>query len=253
MIIRPFTFITSLLFVLSGAFMFVIKHQSQMLDAQLSATNQATEQDEQSIRVLQAQWALEADPSRLASLAAQFTGLQPMQPGQLITLSSLRETLPAAGAPAPGANPEDPMPVLPQLASAAPLASPPAATAPARMASVTPVPAALTAPVQLAAATPAASMVVPASVIEKPRRHVPPERFASADSNLHSIRHAVRPRHDGASAIYVADAAPLPSRAVPIGAQVMRVSAVSTPAPASAVAPADDGGSLLGMAQGGSQ
>jgi len=51
----------------------------------------------------------------------------------------------------------------------------------------------------------------------------------------------------------VADAAPLPSRAVPMGAQVMRVSAVSTPAPASAVAPADDGGSLLGMAQGGSQ
>ncbi|HYP64376.1 MAG TPA: hypothetical protein VEQ16_10820 [Acidocella sp.] len=293
MIVRPFTIISGLAFVLSGAMMFVVKHQSQMLDAQLSGVNQATQQDEQSIRVLQAQWALEADPSRLASLAAQFTGLQPMKPGQLVTMASLGNSLPPPGAKPPGSNPEDPVPVMPQLAAAqpAPAAVPAAATTPAQavatVAARAPAPVPLTAPtsVQTAAAAPvappASAQAVPAPVVRTvaavpalkpaapahvasvseiapvapvPHHHVAPGRLARESVPVH---HVVPPRHEGGSSVYLADvsapvhAAPVgvSSAVAPMGAPVMSVRAVAAPAPA----PIDDGGSMLGMAQGSSQ
>jgi len=242
MMIRPFTILTGMAFVLSGAMMFAVKHQSQMLDAQLSATNQATTQDEQSIRVLQAQWALEADPSRLAQLAAQFTGLQPMKPGQLVTMASLGTSLPAPGAKPPGDNPEDPVPALPQLAAAVPVAAPvqtaaavPAVTpAVAQLAvqAAAPAPAARPEPVHLASVTPFV-----------PHHHAAAERVASA-----TVHHVAR--HEGGSSVYLADVSgPAPARDMPMGAQLVPVRAVAAPPPM----PSDDGGSLLGMAQGGSQ
>jgi hypothetical protein len=239
MIIRPFTILTGLAFVLSGAMMFVVKHQSQMLDTQLSATNDATQQDEQSIRVLQAQWALEADPSRLAQLAAQFTGLQPMKPGQLVTMASLGTSLPAPGAKPPGDNPEDPMPALPQLAAAAPAAPAVApAPAPAQVAvqAVAPAPVAkpVAAPVHFASLTPAV-----------PHHHAAAERLAAVTV----VHHAMR--HDAGSSVYLADASgPAPARGMPMGAELVPVRAVAAPPPVSAD---DGGGSLLGMAQGASQ
>lgn len=264
MIIRPFTILTSMAFVLSGAMMFVVKHQSQMLDAQLSATNEATTQDEQSIRVLQAQWALEADPSRLAQLATQFTGLQPMKPGQLVTMASLGTSLPAPGAKPPGANPEDPVPALPQLAAAVPVAPAVAVAsvapvaAPVQTAAVVPaaVPAAGPAPAQLAVqvaapapvAKPVEAPVHVASVTPVvPHHHVASERLASTAS----VHHVSPARHEAGSSVYLADASgPAPARGgMPMGAQLVPVRAVAAPPPM----PADDGGSLLGMAQGGSQ
>ena len=113
MIVRPFTFLTALLFALSGAYLFVVKHQSQSLEVQMEQTAATTRQDEEAIRVLKAQWALEADPSRIASLAAKFTGLQPMRPVQLVTMASLATELPAPGGVAPYNNPEDEVPGLP--------------------------------------------------------------------------------------------------------------------------------------------
>jgi hypothetical protein len=95
--IRPFTLITALMFLGSGAYLFAVKHRAQMLDEQIAQTVQATRQDEARIQVLQAQWALEADPSRLAQLAGEFTSLTPMQPKQLVSLAQLRAVLPAAG------------------------------------------------------------------------------------------------------------------------------------------------------------
>jgi len=257
MIIRPFTILTGMAFVLSGAMMFVVKHQSQAMDAQLSATNEATTQDEQSIRVLQAQWALEADPSRLAQLATQFTGLQPMKPGQLVTMASLGTSLPAPGAKPPGDNPEDPVPALPQLAAAVPVA-PVAAqvAAPVQTAAVVPVavvPAVAPAPAQLAvqasAPVPAVKPVVApvhfASLTPAvPHHHVAAERLASTVS----VHHAAPGRRDVGSSVYLADASgPAPARGMPMGAQLVPVRAVAAPAQE------EDGGSMLGMAQGGSQ
>jgi hypothetical protein len=106
-VIRPFTLIAAILFVLSGAYLFAVKHRSQVLDDQIAAAAQGTRLDQARIRVLQAQWALEVDPSRLADLSTRFTGLQPMKPSQLMTLAALGSALPAAGAPVPEQNPED--------------------------------------------------------------------------------------------------------------------------------------------------
>ena len=254
MIIRPFTIVSGMLFVLSGAMMFVVKHQSQMLDAQLSDTNDATRQDEQGIRVLQAQWALEADPSRLASLAAQFTGLQPMKPGQLMTMGALGTSLPAPGAKAPGANPEDPVPALPQLAAAAAVSAAPAA-APVQVAANVPtaVPAAVASPAPAPASqapkskpevTPvhvaSASAIAPAASFV-PHHHVAVERMASAV-------HHVTPKREMGSSVYLAAASgPAPVHAMPMGMALAPVRAVASPVPV------EDSGSMLGMAQGGSQ
>ncbi|MBB5371923.1 cell division protein FtsL [Acidocella aromatica] len=257
MIVRPLTLISGMMFAFSGAYLFMVKHHSEALDDQISQVTQQTRQDEQSIRVLQAQWALEADPSRLASLAAQFTGLQPMKPGQLTTLASLGSALPSPGSPPPGANPADPVPAMPQLAQAAPataLASTPAA-APAAVASAAKpaAPSLATKPaaqVQLASVNAAAvAAAAPKPAVAK-HAEAQPERLASADSvTHHTAHHSVHATHEeNGSALYVASASPAP-RAQPIGAQVMSVRAVASAAPAPM--PIDNGGSMLGMAQGG--
>ena len=100
--IRPFTLITAALFVLSGAYLFAVKQRAQVLEDKLAQVAQATRLDEQRVRVLQAQWALEVDPSRLQQLATQFTTLQPMKPSQMVALSQLADD--AAGAEQPGAG-----------------------------------------------------------------------------------------------------------------------------------------------------
>jgi hypothetical protein len=253
--IRPFTLISAVLFVLSGAYLFAVKHNAQVLDDEIAAKAQATQLDEQRIRVLQAQWALEADPSRLAALAAQFTALQPMKPGQLVTMAALGTSLPAPGAKPPGGNPEDPVPALPQLAAAAPAAATPGA-APGAAATIVAAAAPATAGVQTAAnvppAVPAAaasvhlaSAAVPAPAV--PHYHsVTPARYAAAMP----VHHVIPPRPPQGSSVYMASASgTVASAHGPMGAQLVPVRAVATPAPA----PADDGGSMLGMAQDGSQ
>jgi hypothetical protein len=116
--IRPFTFLTMLLAAVSGAYLFGVKHRAQVLDDQLASVTQASRLDEQRIRVLQAQWALEIDPNRLTYLAAKFSHLQPMKPAQLVTLTALPSMLPPAGSAAPGENPA--APAMPDMVQAAP-------------------------------------------------------------------------------------------------------------------------------------
>lgn len=265
MIVRPFTILAGFAFVVSGAAMFVVKHHSHVLNAQISDINDQTQQDEQSIRVLQAQWALEADPSRLAALASQFTGLQPMKPDQLVTLASLGGALPPPGAKPPGANPEDPVPVMPQLAASAPVNPPAQAvatvvapTAPTIPAAEAPAPvhmaAAVAKPVRTAAARPAAKPAAPERLAAVSSSEIapaaPPPEHVAREVPEH---HVVAPRREGSSAIYLADAsAPVHERAAPMGAQLVPVRAIAPPPPPAPV-PVDNGGSLLGMAQGGGQ
>jgi hypothetical protein len=104
--IRPFTLIAMLLAAGSGAYLFAVKHRAQTLDNQLAGVNQKILLDAQRITVLQAQWALETDPTRLSGLARQFSPLQPMKPAQLVTLAALRDELPPPDGAAPaGAAP----------------------------------------------------------------------------------------------------------------------------------------------------
>lgn len=288
MIVRPFTFLTGLMFAFSGAYLFVVKHQSQSLEDRLGQLAQTSRADEQAIRVLKAQWALEADPSRIAALAAAFTQLKPMQPSQLVTLASLAASLPAPGSPAPYSNPEDLMPAMPGEASGVPSPSGPAievrghdVTASASAAggnSVNARPA-----VRLAAQTQVPEMDLP---IPPPAAPAPPPSMPVVTHPVQSVR-LTADRHESRSWIapiprqepvvrkplpvqpvvpvasgYVFQtraegAAPALSR--PLGAQVVRVKAVAHQP--SFVAHHDDlssetpldGGSLLGMAQSGSQ
>jgi len=248
--IRPFTLITAIMFILSGAYLFAVKHRAQVLDDQISAAAQGTRMDEQRIRVLQAQWALEAGPGRLAQLSAEFTKLQPMQPSQLVTLASLGSVLPAPGSAVPEQNPA--LPALPvpapdaAVAQNAPPAPPaaPTASVPVRTASVQ-------------AEAPEVHDTLPARLAENDS----PARLEHVETLLHSLP-AQRHLHTHHPASLYAEARPsypAPQMASalapqapevqgePIGAQVMSVRAVATvsaPPP-----PPMDGGSMLGMAQ----
>ena len=248
MIVRPFTFLTALLFALSGAYLFVVKHQSQSLEAQLELSAGATRQDEEAIRVLRAQWALEADPSRIASLAAQFTGLQPMKPVQLVTLASLASELPEVGSSAPYSNPEDEVPGLPGSAAVPSPMGPPIEVK-GRVAAVQPATAGLTDVV--AAQQMHASLPTPPPA--RPRAYV---RHDDVHLAVKARPHPVQ----FPAVVYETSAratpglpAPHPGRPLPLGAQVVRIRATAQPGPEISATTSLGGGSLLGMAQAGSE
>lgn len=289
MIVRPFTFLTGLVFAFSGAYLFVVKHQSQGLEDRLGQLAQTSRADEQAIRVLKAQWALEADPSRIAALAADFTQLKPMQPNQLVTLASLASSLPAPGSPPPYSNPEDMVPDMPQGAGGTPTPAGPAIqvsgskVADAASASTAASAATSPAPQQQVAdnQVPATALPVPppAAPALPPVASALPSGVSSWHSSVHlaSDQHASRswiapiPRqpHDvhkariepSVSPSYVIQTraeAVVPAPSQPLGAQVVRIKAVGRQPVAVVHHDADtglppDGGSLLGMAQSGSQ
>jgi hypothetical protein len=216
--IRPFTFITMLLAATSGAYLFAVKHRAQVLDDKLAQVADESRQDAQRIRVLQAQWALETDPTRLQELAARFTTLQPMKPAQLVTFAALQTMLPPAGMPPPGAAPANGGGPSIQVHGAA--------VAPVTMASALPLP-------------------------PSPAPAPPAQNFASVEAVVHALRASGPSELHLASARDVVDLPPprpayVPPRhpvyapSLPIGAAVMSVKAMSPPP--------DDGGSLLGMA-----
>ncbi len=240
--IRPFTLLTALMFVLSGAYLFVVKHRAQVLDDQIAAADQATRLDAQRVRVLQAQWALEVDPSRLAQLSAEFTTLQPMTPAQLVTLASLGSVLPPPGSPPPPQNPESPMPAV--LPGPLPAAVPAAA---------------------IARAVPAHQVEHAVAAITRPAA---PERLSSVETLLHNLPPVHRlphPHHEPAPHQYAEArnpapqlsalapqpymASPIAARAMPVSEQIAPLPAVTRTAQAVRSTPPMDGGSMLGMAQ----
>ncbi|MDR3520229.1 MAG: hypothetical protein P4L54_01295 [Acidocella sp.] len=141
--IRPLTLLTMILAAVSGAYMFAVKHRAQVLDDQLASVAQQTRLDQERIRVLQAQWALETAPPRIKQLAAQFTDLQPVKPTQMVTLAALSSILPPPSKVVPEATPAAPPPPVIAAAAPAPSAAAPPSTAPvAAMAQVVPPPSA---------------------------------------------------------------------------------------------------------------
>lgn len=100
--IRPLTFVTAMMMLGSGAWMFVVKHRAEQLDHRIGTVTAQIRSSEQRIRVLRAEWALETDPNRLQRLAALFLPrLQPMKPDQLVTMQELAARLPVPGAAVP--------------------------------------------------------------------------------------------------------------------------------------------------------
>jgi hypothetical protein len=286
--IRPLTLISASLFVLSGAYLFAVKQRSQVLEHKMAQVAQATRLDEQRVRVLQAQWALEVDPSRLQQLAANFTTLQPMKPSQMVALPQLVALLPAPNSPVPGDS--QPAPALPssnadggavaqaQLAPAVPktgaqmdLASAeqvaPAANA---VRADSDVPAHPAAP--FGGVTPlgaqvnfvTADLVQPSADVVRPAHHVrvheAVRRIPSTEAAPHkrlihtALRREAPVRHRSESHLYMARATyampvAMPVPQAPIGARVMRVRAMAVSTPPEPPPMTETGGSMLGMAQ----
>jgi hypothetical protein len=238
-VIRPFTLITMLLAALSGAYLFAVKHQSQVLDDQIAALSQSSRLDAMRIRVLQGQWSLETDPTRLQQLAAQFTSLQPMQPAQLVTLAALFADLPAAGSAAPASNPALPAQAVPQMATELTAQN----SAPADGLPLPPPPAPAAPPQMLAE-------LAPAPVASKPFVHrVSHSAPHLANTELAEALPPPKPYIPRAPR----EAEPVQNNAIaqsgPMGAQVMSVKATNmVPQYVQPVAAEQENGSVLGMA-----
>ena len=262
--IRPLTLLCALLAAGSGAYLFAVKHRSQMLDNQIAAISEASRLDAQRIRVLQAQWALETDPTRLQQLATQFTALQPMQPSQFVALAALRADLPPAGSAPPGSNPAEPdQPQSDLIASAGPdagstgteiagglplpppQAPPPQAPLPAAPLPTAPVPARLAritaaVPARMSAATRVAAAPSAAARTRAVRTAYPIQHSELANARFAEV---MPPRPYAPSHGLPAVAAPPETRILPVAA-TPAVEPVSQAPPVSY----SGSGSALGMA-----
>lgn len=210
----------------SSAFLFKTSYEVQSLEGELRGLNRSILREQDSIRVMHAEWAFLNQPSRLQALTDQFTKLRPIAPTQMVasaadlpmplpsldgepmaptaSLVAQVDALPSFGpVPLPGHRPGEGG-IL--LAAAAPM--------PVQIPAVSPQPAA---PVQVAAVeVRPAPVVVPAVV---PAAQPPAvTRIATADV---PIRPVVAPRRPTAPLEAVAQAL-APTRAAasddPIGA-----------------------------------
>jgi hypothetical protein len=213
----------------SSAFLFKTSYEVQSLEGDLRGLNRSILREQDSIRVMHAEWAFLNQPSRLQALTDQFTKLRPIAPTQMLasaadlpmplpsldgepmappaSLVAQVDALPSFGpVPLPGHRPGEGG-IL--LAAAAPM--------PVQIPAVSPQPAAapaqpVVAPVQVAA------VEVQAAPVVAPVSAAPVARVATADV---PIRPVVAPRRLTAPLEAVAQAL-APTRAAasddPIGA-----------------------------------
>lgn len=96
MIPRPFTCCCAVLAIASGFFLYTKKHQTTLLDQQISKIVADTQRVRSQTAMLRTEWALENQPERLTRLAEQhLTGLHPMEPSQFVRMADLDKHLPA--------------------------------------------------------------------------------------------------------------------------------------------------------------
>ncbi len=97
----------------SGA-LFRVSYRVQHLEHHLASVNKQIGDQEEAIRVLQAEWSYLNDPSRLEALARKHLPMGPTKPSQIVTLDQVPGKLPVAavssvkpgrGAPAVTAKP----------------------------------------------------------------------------------------------------------------------------------------------------
>ncbi|CAP57127.1 putative inner-membrane translocator [Gluconacetobacter diazotrophicus PA1 5] len=104
---RSFTILCAMMAGLSGLYLYSTKHQTTLLDQQISQIVADTQHVREQTAMMRAEWALLNQPDRLASLSARFLpDMKPMAPTQFIQMTALADRLPAPGArPLPVANP----------------------------------------------------------------------------------------------------------------------------------------------------
>lgn len=95
--IRLSTFILLGLIALASGVLFHISYEVQSLEDELTGLNRQITHQQDSIRVLHAEWAYLNQPSRLRTLADRLSTLEPVSPDQLI-LAAAELPLPLPGA-----------------------------------------------------------------------------------------------------------------------------------------------------------
>ncbi len=85
----------------SGA-LFRVSYRVQHLEHHLASVNKQIGDQEEAIRVLQAEWSYLNDPSRLEALAHKHLPMEPTKPSQIVTLDQVPGKLPVAAVSVPG-------------------------------------------------------------------------------------------------------------------------------------------------------
>ncbi len=194
MIPRPFTCCCAVLAIASGFFLYTKKHQTTLLDQQISQIVKETEHVRTQTSILRTEWALENQPERLAQLVARHeAGLQTMNPTQFVRMADLENHLPAV---VKDALPQAPALVADKSANVAPppVMAPPAHTpAPAVVADARP--AHVTPPAAIHPARPVAAPTVVADVPHVAAEPTPHPRATSV-ADAASVLHAPVTHHD---------------------------------------------------------
>ncbi|QDH17930.1 hypothetical protein E3D00_00780 [Swingsia samuiensis] len=227
--IRPFTFACAVLAAGSGLFLYTKKHETTVLDQQITKVVQDTQKVRAQTAMLRTEWALLNQPDRLNRLAARFLPhLHPMTPNQFVRMANLEQHLPAPNTHT--ASP-DPRATLHEAVAHAeqelPLASPKAAS---RTPNIThPV---ISRPVALAsAALPAMAAAARPLVVAHQNKHLPKvhrERtidndFASATPTRAQHTNIMPPKAEPLPTLHLVSYRPTQTRtaqAVPIGTNV---------------------------------
>lgn len=130
MIPRPFTCCCAVLAIASGFFLYAKKHQTTLLDQQISSIVLETEHVRAQTAMLRTEWALENQPERLAALVVKHAAyLQSMDPSQFVRMADLVQHLPDVVHEAPAAAPASPPAVVAQASRVAPVAPAPVVVA----------------------------------------------------------------------------------------------------------------------------
>ncbi|MBS1063073.1 hypothetical protein JK185_08435 [Gluconobacter wancherniae] len=108
--IRPFTIACALLAGGSGLFLYTKKHETTVLDQQITKIVQDTQRVQSQTAMLRTEWALLNQPDRLSALSSRFlTSLHPMDPTQFVRMASLEQMLPAPGSKPVPVDPRKPL------------------------------------------------------------------------------------------------------------------------------------------------
>jgi hypothetical protein len=190
----------------SSAFLFKTSYEVQSLEGELRGLNRSILREQDSIRVMHAEWAFLNQPSRLQALTDQFTKLRPIAPTQMVasaadlpmplpsldgepmappaSLVAQVDALPSFGpVPLPGHRPGEggillaaaaPMPVQIPAVSPQPAAVAQPVAAPVQVAAVEVRPAPVVAPVSAAPVARVATADVPIRPVVAPRRPTAP-------------------------------------------------------------------------------
>lgn len=97
----------------SSAFLFKTSYEVQSLEGELRGLNRSILREQDSIRVMHAEWAFLNQPSRLQALADQYTKLRPIAPTQMMaSASGLPMPLPSLDGPSIDGAPGTPSAAL---------------------------------------------------------------------------------------------------------------------------------------------